>query len=261
MHASAVRVFNEAVAGLRVGAVAGADRPASGGVRPAAAAQKGVCPIEFADLTGGSPVSVALAGVCEQPPAGHLHAVADVEVGRPLGDERPIPGTLPRLHVGQARVEGERRRAEVVDGPSALRVDQSDEVPEVLRSVLRPPGQPVAAPVQLGQECGQFPRVPARARGTRLTAISSARVALAARACEVAKRRWPVMLSQTWPYTSLWNLPPTGPRFSSAAAAAGLAPTLRMLAWDSAWANSRGWSAEARSASASGTGRRPPMRW
>ena len=71
----------------------------------------GVGPVELVDLRGRAPGEVLLAGLGEQLVAGVVEAVGEVEAGRALGDQGPVPGPLARRRprAGRRRRRGRRR--------------------------------------------------------------------------------------------------------------------------------------------------------
>ncbi len=75
-----------------------------------------------------------------------------METGRPLGDQRPVPRALTGRGLPPGRVEGERGGAEVAVGPRPFRLDEPQQVKEVVRRVGGPGGQPAHDLLQVGQQ-------------------------------------------------------------------------------------------------------------
>ena len=65
-----------------------------------------------------------------------------------------MPRALPAGDLISRRVEGQRGRAEVAGGPRPLRLQQAQQVPEVIRCVGRPGGQPPDQIVQFSERSG-----------------------------------------------------------------------------------------------------------
>ena len=92
-------------------------------------------PVQLGDLGGRSPGGVVLAGVGEQVVAGVLEAVGQVEAGRPLGDECPVPRAQSAGGLAAGGVEGEGGGPEVADRPGPLGLEQPQQMREVVRLV------------------------------------------------------------------------------------------------------------------------------
>ena len=82
-----------------------------------------VGPVQLGDLRGRAPGEVLLAGLGEQVVAGVLEAVGEVEAGRALGDQRPVPWPLPlaRPRAARRRRPGRRRGSRRPPRPARLR--------------------------------------------------------------------------------------------------------------------------------------------
>ena len=101
-----------------------------------------VGPVQLVDLRGRAPGDVLVAGLGEQGIAGVLDAVGEVEAGRAFGDQRPMPGPLTPGGLAAGGVEGQDGGAEVADRPGPFGLEQPQQMPEVVRRVRGPGGQP-----------------------------------------------------------------------------------------------------------------------
>ena len=111
-----------------------------------------VGPVQLGDLGRRAPGEVLLAGLGEQLVAGVVEAVREVEAGRAFGDQGLMPRPLPLGDLAPGGIEGGGGGAEVADRPRPLRLQQPQQVQEIVRRVRRAGGQPPRHVVQLGQK-------------------------------------------------------------------------------------------------------------
>ena len=135
-----------------------------------------VGPVQLGDFGGRAPGQVLLARLGEQVVAGVFQAAGEVEAGRVLGDQGPVPGPLPLGGLVPGGVEGQGGGAEVAGRPGPLGLDQPQQVQEVVRARPRRvrPATGSARPVRpAGRRARPRPRRgparpgPARAAGGR----------------------------------------------------------------------------------------------
>src|SRR5579859_5407935 len=105
--------------------------------------------LQCVDLGCRSPLAVEVLRLGEQGAADPLESVGEVESGRPLGDQRRVPGTPAPGDLCHRCVEGRDGSVEVVDRPRPFRFEPTYEMAEVLRCVSSPGCQPFAASVEL----------------------------------------------------------------------------------------------------------------
>ena len=97
--------------------------------------------------------------------AGVFQAAGEVEAGRVLGDQGPVPGPLPLGGLVPGGVEGEGGGAEVAGRPGPLGLDEPQQVQEVAGRVRGAFGQPPGQLVQFGQQAAARARVRVRVAG------------------------------------------------------------------------------------------------
>ena len=88
-----------------------------------------------------------------------FQAAGEVEPGRVLGDQRPVPGPLPLGGLVPGGVEGQGGGPEVAERPGPLGLEQPQQVQEVAGRVRGASGQPPGQLVQFGQQAAALVRV------------------------------------------------------------------------------------------------------
>ena len=91
--------------------------------------------------------------------AGVFQAAGEIEPGRVLGDQGPVPRPLPLGGLVPGGVEGQGGGAEIPGRPRPLGLDQPQQVQEVAGRVRGAFGQPPGQLVQFGQQAAALVRV------------------------------------------------------------------------------------------------------
>ena len=111
-----------------------------------------VGPVQLGDLGGRAPGQVLLARFGDQVMAGVVQAVGEVEPGRVLGDQGPVPRPLALSGLVPGGVEGQGGGAEIAGRPRPLGLQQPQQVQEVAGRVRGAGGQPPGQLVQFRQQ-------------------------------------------------------------------------------------------------------------